>query len=775
MAPSSRLTSSTLSVTRPIAAAHESLPSDARSGAPPPAPRGPRPLRDSPLFILLAIALLGVALVGLVALVDRSSGLSPALLSEVVLYALVAVDLTMLGALGFVLARNVIKLLVERRRALPFARFRAKLVAAMLALSLVPAVLVLIVGSELIRNSASRWFAPPIDDVLGAAREIASDYYQEKQMQAARQAVRLAGLLAGSVERGDVAAIRARVAPEVASGRAALVEVYRIVPDAEPLDVEPLFDVAAPSIPPDVSRASADRLAVRVAAGSDDTRAIEPLRDGDELVRAAALIRPPGASRPVGIVVVSEHLSGNLARQSRRMVEAYEGYQQLRLLRRPIEGVYLSFFLMITLFILVSATWLGLYTAKRITRPINLLAAGTREIGAGHFDYRIEPETADEFGQLVEAFNTMAGELEQSRGEVERKRREVEGRGRYIETILKRIATGVLSLDARGRINTMNSAAARLLGLDASAVGQPFEQVFARPDLRPLLPIPQAATRGKGGTAGHEIAVVRDGRELHLAVAATPLRDEGGGEGTVLVFDDVTPLIRAQRVSAWRDIARRLAHEIKNPLTPIQLSAERLRRHFSQADTGTRTIVDECSSNIVGAVESLKGLVDEFSQFARLPAARAIESDLHALVDETLALYAGLARVTFVRDYDPGLPPVRVDPEQFKRVVLNLVDNAVEAFAARQGGQMAYAAGTITITTRWDASSAVARLVIEDDGPGLGSADRSRLFLPYYSTKGRDSGLGLAIVRRILQEHNGSIEVDDVRPHGARFTLDLPI
>src|SRR5690606_27437512 len=473
--------------------------------------------------------------------------------------------------------------------------------------------------------------------------------------------------------------------------------------------------------------------------------------------------------------LVSEHLSGNLARQSRRMVEAYEGYQQLRLLRRPIEGVYLSFFLMITLVILVSATWLGLYTAKRITRPINLLAAGTREIGAGHFDYRIEPETADEFGQLVEAFNTMAGELQQSRSELERKRREVEGRGRYIETIRKRIATGVLSLDARGRINTMNSAAARLLGLDASAVGQPFEQVFARPDLRPLLPIPQAATRGKGGTAGHEIAVVRDGRELHLAVATTPLRDEGGGEGTVLVFDDVTPLIRAQRVSAWRDIARRLAHEIKNPLTPIQLSAERLRRHFSQADASTRTLVDECSSNIVGAVESLKGLVDEFSQFARMPAARAIPSDLHVLLDETLALYAGLSRVTFVRRFDPALPPVRVDPEQFKRVVLNLVDNAVEAFATRQGGQLAYAAGTIAITTRWDAAGALARLVIEDDGPGLGSADRGRLFQPYYSTKGRDSGLGLAIVRRILQEHNGSIEVDDVRPHGARFTLDLPI
>ncbi len=773
MASPTRLTPSSLDLKAPSRSEGAARPAPPTSTDTP--RRSGRPLRDSPLFILLAIALLAAALIGLVTLVDRSSGLSPALLSEVVLYALVAVDLTMLGALGFVLARNVIKLLVERRRALPFARFRAKLVAAMLVLSLVPAVLVLIVGSELIRNSASRWFAPPIDDVLGAAREIASDYYQEKQVQTSRQSERLARLLSTvAVDAGDVAAVRTRVAPEVASGRAALIEVYRIVPNTDPAEVVPLFDVAAPAIPADVSRASADRLAARVAAGSTDTRSIEPLREGAELVRSATLIRSAGQEAPSGVVVVSEHLSGELAQQSRRIVEAYEGYQQLRLLRRPIEGVYLSFFLMITLFILVSATWLGLYTAKRITRPINLLAAGTREIGAGHFDYRIEPETADEFGQLVEAFNTMAGELEQSRGEIERKRREVEGRGRYIETILKRIATGVLSLDARGRINTMNSAAARLLGLDASSVGQPFDQVFARPDLRALLPIPQAATRGQGGTAGHEITLARDGRELHLAVAATPLRDEGGADGTVLVFDDVTPLIRAQRVSAWRDVARRLAHEIKNPLTPIQLSAERLRRHFSQAESATRTLVEECSSNIVGAVESLKGLVDEFSQFARMPAARAVVSDLHVLLDETLALYAGLSKVTFDRQFDPSLPPVRVDPEQFKRVVLNLVDNAVEAFASRQGGQLAYATGRITLATSFDERTHSVRVVVEDDGPGLGDADRARLFLPYYSTKGRDSGLGLAIVRRILLEHGGSIEVSDVVPHGARFVLELP-
>ncbi len=754
------------------------LPSSTPASPPvPPSPRPPpqRPFRDNPIFVLLAIGLLVAALVALVTLADRSTGLSPALLSEVVLYALVAVDLTMLGALGFVLARNVIKLLVERRRALPFARFRAKLVAAMLALSLVPAVLVLIVGSELIRNSASRWFAPPIDDVLSAAREIASDYYQDTQVQTSRQAVRLARLLStAGIDRGDVATIRARVSPEVASGRATQVEIYRIVAGSDPIEVTPLFDVASPSAPRDVPRASADRLAARVAGGSEDTRLIEPLGSGGELVRSASLVRVPDGMAPVGVVIVSEHLSGTLAQHSRRIVDAYEGYQQLRVLRRPIEGVYLSFFLMMTLFILVSATWLGLYTAKRITRPIGLLAAGARAIGQGHFDHRIEPETADEFGQLVEAFNTMASELELSRAEVQRKSREVEGRSRYIETILKRIATGVISLDARGRINTMNSAAARLLGLDQSAVGLSYDEAFARPDLRPLLSIPQAAARTRGGTAGHEITIRRDGRDLHLAVAATPLRDEGSSEGTVLVFDDVTPLIRAQRVSAWRDVARRLAHEIKNPLTPIQLSAERIRRHFTAAPPQTRELVDECSTNIIGAVESLKGLVDEFSQFARMPAPHAVPSDLHVLLDEALSLYAGLPRLTVVREYDAQMPAIRVDPEQFKRVVINLVDNAVEAMAAPADGRAASAAGTLTVRTSWDEAHRLGRLVIADDGPGLGRADRSKLFLPYYSTKGRDSGLGLAIVRRIVVDHGGTIEAADQDPHGAAFTMELP-
>jgi two-component system nitrogen regulation sensor histidine kinase NtrY len=260
---------------------------------------------------------------------------------------------------------------------------------------------------------------------------------------------------------------------------------------------------------------------------------------------------------------------------------------------------------------------------------------------------------------------------------------------------------------------------------------------------------------------------MRGGHELHLTVVTSPLlSSDGTREGMVVVFDDVSPLVRAQKVAAWREVARRLAHEIKNPLTPIQLSAERLRRHFGQAPDATRGLVDECATTIIGEVESLKGLVDEFSQFARMPAPRAVPSNLHQVLDDTLALYQGLlAEVVIERRYAPVLPEVSVDPEQIRRVVLNLVDNAVEAMDRR---------GTIEITTGHDASHNLVTVVVADDGPGIPAGDRDKLFLPYYSTKKRGSGLGLAIVRRIVAEHGGSIDVADNEPRGTRFTIELP-
>jgi two-component system nitrogen regulation sensor histidine kinase NtrY len=526
-----------------------------------------------------------------------------------------------------------------------------------------------------------------------------------------------------------------------------------------------------------------DYLAARIASGSSDVTAHDPLDGGGDLVRAGKLV-VDGDGVPVGVVIASDVLSGTLADHSRRITHAYEGYTQLLVMKPALEGVYLSIFLMMTLMILISATWIGMYLAKRITRPIQALAAGAREIGAGRLDHRIEPETRDEFGSLVEAFNTMAGELaasqrklERSRLDLERKHLEVEERRRYIETVLERIATGVISIGAEGHVETVNSAAARLLGIDAGAIGRHAEDVFDRDDLRPLQQIVRRAQGRSGQTTAQEIALIRDGREIHLTAAATQLHAEAGAPaGTVLVFDDVTPLIRTQRVAAWRDVARRLAHEIKNPLTPIQLSAERLRRQFSGAPPNARALIDECTSTIVTEVDSLKQLVDEFAQFARMPAPKAVPTDLNAVLSEALGLYSGLFKdIVLESRFAQSLPLVRIDAEQIRRVVINLVDNAVEALGGAAAGKRPDGSSpSIQVSTQHDPVGGVVRITVNDNGPGIPPEDREKLFLPYYSTKRRGSGLGLAIVRRIIAEHGGAIDVAENVPSGTIFSIDLP-
>jgi two-component system nitrogen regulation sensor histidine kinase NtrY len=748
-----------------------------------PVPAERRPFRDNPRLILLGIVLLFAALAAMIFLADKSSQFNPDFLSEVLLYALSAADLTMVVALVFVLARNIVKLFVERRRGLPFSRFRAKLVMALLGLTIVPSLLVLAVGGELIRSVTQLWFSQPVDEVLRSATELGGSYYREHEGVMADHAERIArSIPAAAVAAGNVEAVRASIASEVTRGGLDLVEVYRVAGGGT---ATALVAVESPLVPRGHTKGVADRLAERVASGSGETQALDSLDGGPELVRAGSLVRDPSTNRAVGVVIASGFLSGELATRARRITEIYESYSQLNAMQRPLQGVYLSLFLMMTLMILVSATWTGLYLAKRITRPVQLLAAGAREIGAGRLDHRIEPETRDEFGSLVEAFNTMAGELaasqrklERSRLDLERKNLQLDERRRYIETVLERIATGVISVGADARIETINTAALRLLELGAEVVGRSATDVFAREDLRPLEMLLGRMHTVSSEAAAQEIALVREGRELHLAAAATPLQGEDGTfAGAVLVFDDVTPLIRTQRVAAWRDVARRLAHEIKNPLTPIQLCAERMRRQFSSAPAPARALVDECTATIVGEVESLKALVDEFAQFARMPAPKAIPSDLNGLLTDTLGLYNGLFRsIVIERRLATGLPPVRLDVEQIRRVVINLVDNAVEALGgpnatARPSG----AQPLIVVETVHDVVNGIVRLTIADNGPGIPAVDRDKLFMPYYSTKGRGSGLGLAIVRRIIAEHGGNIEVEDNSPTGTVFTVELPV
>jgi two-component system nitrogen regulation sensor histidine kinase NtrY len=746
-----------------------------------------RRLLDSPRVLgAIAVLLVGI-LAALFWVANGTSEMPPQLLTDVLLYTLLAVDLALLAALSFVLIRNLLKLWVEQRAAAPFARFRGKLVAALLAMTIVPAVLVLISGSQIIRDSAARWFSEPVDDVLSAAQAIARQYYRDGQQDTLLRARRLARVLpAAALAAGDVAALTVLVEDEPRTMQDGLVELYRAVAEpGQPPDVAFLFGVGSANLPKDHIPPAADRLAAKATGSGAEEAQQDDLDGGGVLLRTAAPIRNADQT-VVGAVVVSKYLGAEMQVRALQATAAYESYQGLRVLKGPIQGIYQSVFLAVSLLILISATWLGLYVAKRITRPVQMLAEGARAIGAGQLDFRLEPETGDELGSLVESFNMMAAELRTSRERVEQARRdleeknlEVDARRRYIETILERVATGVISLDAAGRLSTINGAAERLLGLSPAAVGEEAVSLFAREDLQALGPLVAATTRRELGGVVREVTLARDDREVHLAVAATVLTgDDRRPEGAVLVFDDVTPLIRAQRVAAWRDVARRLAHEIKNPLTPIQLSAERLRRHFGQAPPQTSALVTECTDAIITEVEALKGLVDEFAQFARLRGPRLLPTDLNGVIDSALQLYAGLLQqggLRLERDLAPALPPVRIDPEQLRQVIINLVDNAIEVL----GGPGARARGDrpppiIRVTSAHDSRNGLVRVFVTDNGPGVPPADRDKLFMPYYSTKGRGSGLGLAIVRRIIVEHGGTIEVGTADLAGTTFTIELP-
>ena len=573
--------------------------------------------------------------------------------------------------------------------------------------------------------------------VLTSANAIASTFYRDREAAVAGQAERLAaGVPAQALLSGDLDALKASVSAPVMDGRVGMVEIYRLQPGE---GGRSRFSRSSRCSRRRCRRATC---APRRIASRRRLPPAAPKPRRTNRSRTAVSWSGPGcvardsAGKPIGVVIASDYLSGDLAEHARHIADAYEDYSQLRVLKRPLEGVYLSLFVMMTLMILVSATWLGLYLAKRITRPVGMLAAGAREIGAGHLDHRIEPETRDEFGSLVEAFNSMAGELATSQRRLERTARRdgaQELRARRAPALHRDGARADRHRRACRSARTAASARSTppprgcSTSIRASSAS-PVEAVLGREDLLPLAALVRSVTAGSAKPAAQEIALARDGREIHLAAAATPLQGEAGArEGTVLVFDDVTPLVRTQRVAAWRDVARRLAHEIKNPLTPIQLSAERMGRHFGGAPEATRALVEECTSTIVGEVESLKALVDEFAQFARMPAPRAVPSNLNAVLTDTLALYNGLfSQIEIDRQFAPALPPVRLDVEQIRRVVINLVDNAIEALGGMQAGPRPDGEPPrITIETQHDAANAVARIVISDNGPGI-PAGRSR-------------------------------------------------
>jgi two-component system nitrogen regulation sensor histidine kinase NtrY len=471
-------------------------------------------------------------------------------------------------------------------------------------------------------------------------------------------------------------------------------------------------------------------------------------------------------------VAVRQFLPQSLAGAEQSLQEL----RQMQLLVRPVRVSHYLTLVIVTLVAMLFAIWLAFYMAREITTPIHQLAEGTLKVAGGDYDFQIDLEGRDEIGFLVQSFNKMTQDLQQSQAQLAAAYRELsqshaqlEARKRDMEILLKNVAAGVISIDAGGRLTTINDSAAQMLNWRREVVlGKDCRELLPAGEYHRLAEVIAAARHSPRGTVEKPLHVALPDQTLYLLIKPTVLKNESGQDlGVVIVFEDLTELERAQRLAAWREVARSIAHEVKNPLTPIKLAAQRLRRRYLGHFEGDSQVFDECTQIIISQVDELKNLVSEFSRFARLPQLSLAPQDFNALIQETLLLYQeAQPRITLEFQPDPDLPPLLMDREQMKRVLLNLMDNALASIPG---------SGRITVSLKGDANRDLVELAVADSGTGIPERDKVRIFEPYFSTKRGGTGLGLAIVNSIIADHHGQIRVEDNVPQGTRVIIEIPL
>lgn len=690
-------------------------------------------------------------------------------------YALVLL-LVNLDLIGFVvlvllLSRNLIKAYFERRHRLVGSGFRTKLIAAFIGFALIPTVLLAVLASGLVNKVVDVWFSEHIEKVI-------NDSYEVARMQHAGHvalAVNSARAISQELFREDM------LIPEQRDLLIAAMARKRMEYGVAGIEVfsnkmETLTKALDADIPIGVLELPISQLVLQVINGQQEFTSVQEAQTG-RLVRAAVPVASGSRRGDLeGVVVVETYVPESLLTKMERIGRQYAEYKQIKAMKNPIKaGAYL-FVAVVTVLILFSATWFGFYVARGITVPIQRLAEATEAVAQGDLSVQIDARATDEIGTLIESFNRMTQDLQGSKSKLEEANLtlrntnvELDRRRAYIETVVDTIAAGLLSIDRNGLVTTFNPSAERILGLAADRFrGRPANEVFKEFSLDLFQTAYDRMLADERDDLDLEGQLDIQGKLITIGLKGSRMRDEANKDlGFVLVFEDLTELIKAQKVAAWQEVARRVAHEIKNPLTPIQLSAQRLRKKFFEKSPDLERVFDDATNVIINEVSSLKEMLDEFSKFARLPAPQMTRQSLHEVVAEVATLYREAQKdLELILELDEDLPPLNFDREQLRRVFVNLFDNAVQAMNQK---------GRLWVETKYDTKRRRAVVTVADEGPGIAPEDQDRLFVPYFTRKKTGTGLGLAIVRRIITDHEGQIQAGNNQPRGAVFTFDLPV
>ncbi|MEJ5328672.1 MAG: ATP-binding protein [Desulfobaccales bacterium] len=714
-------------------------------------------------FLIALTLLLVVSLTGVEIYLVRQRG--HPLFGSLLAFGLLNLNAILFLLFTFLVFRHLTRLFLERRQRVFGSRLRVRLVLTFITLALLPTLFMFFIAWQLISSRVDLHWGGRLGEVLDQNLMLSQAFTEE----AGEKLKALSRLFARELLTPD-----GRLRPRPDDLKQLLSE-WRATHGLWGIALfQPTGELLAEARDPAGAAAPPVALPPTAALGRGEELTLTQTVPGGGLV---SLLTPlPEQGPPVAYLVVRDYYPRLFWARLTGTEASLRDLKAVELLIRPVRISHYLALIIVTLLTLMAAIWVAFYLAREITTPIQQLAEGTHKIAEGDFSFHINLEGTDEIGFLVQSFNRMTQELQQSRAQLAQayeqlraSHAELAARKRHMEILLENVAAGVVAVDAQGRITTINESAAQMLGLNREEVlGRPAREFVSPVQAERLAEVVAEARRHPKGTVERPFILSLPDRTLSLLLKPTVLKDESGQDlGVVIVFEDLTELERAQRQAAWQEVARRIAHEMKNPLTPIKLAAQRLARRYAGKLPDDGQVFEECTRIISDQVDHIRDLVNEFSRFARLPQLHLAPTDMNELIRETIKLYQGgrpNLRLSFTPT--PDLPPLLLDREQMQRVLLNLLDNALASLS--DGGEIRLAARLLPERQRVEVE-------VADTGPGIPDRDKSRIFEPYYSTKQGGTGLGLAIVQSIIADHGGHIRVEDNVPHGARFIFDLPL